>query len=318
MIVGCGNIGSRHLQALTKLPFVMRIDIVEPNKDAQTLAKLRLNEIPYDATKINFVWHESIKELKNESDIVIVATNAAGRVDIINQLLESGHSRFLVEKVVCQSTDEYNLLLSKLKSFNAKGWVNTNRRYFQTYQKIKEFFENSKIIHLSVIAGNIGLGTNAIHYIDLFSWLVNDNKIKLNGEFLINKLFPNKRGKDFVEFAGTIIGATNADSSLTLTSLPYDNMPSIVNIVTENKNLMIDETNEKILDLINRNDHHFEYKFEHASSLTTKIVMDILEKDDCLLPTINDLSHAHKELFRTFNAHIKKVINEERKLCPIT
>jgi len=223
----------------------------------------------------------------------------------------------LIEKIVCQSTDEYNRLLTKLRSFNATGWVNTNRRYFQAYQKIKESFKNSGTIHLSLIAGSIGLGTNAIHYIDLFSWLVNDYKLKLNGEFLIDELLPNKRGKDLVEFVGTTIGSTNS-SLLSLTTLPYGNLPSVVSISSNGKHLIIDETNEKIIDLVNRNDHHFEFKFEHTSSLTTKIVMDILEKDDCLLPTINNLYHAHKELFRIFNAHIKKVINEERKLCPIT
>ena len=45
LLVGCGNIGSRHLQALAKLPFEVNVEIIEPNKISQQLAIKRLNEI---------------------------------------------------------------------------------------------------------------------------------------------------------------------------------------------------------------------------------------------------------------------------------
>lgn len=318
ILVGCGNVGSRHLQALAKLPFEIHVDIVEPNDDAKKLGEFRLNEIQYDKTNHIFSWHRSINELTNKSDLAIIATTSVGRVDIITKLLDSGHTRFLIEKVVCQSTEEYDNLLSKMKLFNAKGWVNTNQRYFKTYQKIKDYFRESQIIHLSVTtSANRGLGTNAIHYIDLFSWLSGDHKIRLNGEFLFNALFPNKRGNHFMDFAGTIIGSINNGSSLVLTFIPDTNLPLIINIIGKNKHLMIDETNEKIINLIN-GDHSFEYKYEHPSNLTTRIVQDILEKDYCLLPTLADLYYPHKELFHIFNSHIKKIMNEEKRLCPIT
>jgi pyrroline-5-carboxylate reductase len=36
-LIGCGNIGSRHLQALAKSSFNCEITIVEPNSEAKTL-----------------------------------------------------------------------------------------------------------------------------------------------------------------------------------------------------------------------------------------------------------------------------------------
>ena len=48
ILVGCGNIGSRHLQALTKLNGEYLIEIIEPNDEAVLLAKLRLSEMKYD------------------------------------------------------------------------------------------------------------------------------------------------------------------------------------------------------------------------------------------------------------------------------
>jgi len=90
-LVGCGNIGSRHLQAVASLHGGTIIDIVEPRTQARSVAESRLAEIGI-RDKI-FTWHQSIDELKNESDLVIVATQASGRAELIRQLLERGHSR---------------------------------------------------------------------------------------------------------------------------------------------------------------------------------------------------------------------------------
>jgi len=318
-LIGCGNVGSRHLQALAKLPFDIDVKIVEPNKDAQDLAKTRLNEVQKKNTNNRFSWHESIKELDGSSDLVIVATTSVGRIEILNKLLELGENKFLVEKMVCQSTDEYDSLLTKMKHYKAKGWVNTNLRCFESWQIIKKYFEDSEFIHLSVIESNLSpLGTNAIHYIDLFSFLTNDYNVQLNGDFLLNKLYPNKRGKHLKEFAGSIVGSCKDGSSLAMTFIPDCDLPNILNIAGNHKHLMIDELNEKMFDLANRNDLKVQFKFEHPSSLTTKIAKDIIEKEDCDLTTIENSYHLHAELFRILNSHIKKLTNEDVKLCPIT
>jgi len=318
-LIGCGNVGSRHLQALAKLPFDIDVKIVEPSKDAQDLAKKRLNEVQKKDTNNKFSWYESIKELDDSSDIAIVATTSIERVKILNELLELGENKFLIEKVVCQSTNEYDGLLAKMKHFKAKGWVNTNLRCFESWQNIKKYFEDSEFIHLSLITSNISaLGTNAIHYTDLFSFLTNDYNIQLNGDFLLNKLYPNKRGKNFKEFAGSIVGSCKNGSSLSLTFIPDSDVPNILNIAGNHKHLMIDQLNEKIFEIANRNDLQIQFKYEHTSSMTTKIVKDVIENDDCCLTSIENSYHLHAELFRIFNEHIKKITNEDVKLCPIT
>jgi len=189
VLVGCGNVGSRHLQAITKLPFQSNIHIIEPNRNSLELAKTRLEEVKYDRNAHSFFWHKSIEDLEPESDLVILATPSHNRVDLVEELVELKNVRFLIEKMVCQSEEDYVRLLSLLKKNNAIGWVNTPRRYFESYKKIKEQYLKSKLIFLSVIAGNQGLGSNAIHYIDLFSWFCEDYEISLNGDFLFNKLF---------------------------------------------------------------------------------------------------------------------------------
>ena len=319
ILVGCGKIGSRHLQAIAKLSHEVKVDIVEPSYDSQNLAKLRLKEITYDETNHEFFWYKSVNELKKTGDLVVVATNSIGRADLILELINKGNTRFFIEKMVCQSVNEYNLLLKKMKEYGGIGWVNTNPRCFKSYKKIKEILQDMKVISLSVKTNSKnGLGTNAIHYIDLFSWLVEDNKIILNGESLLDELLPNKRGQNFKEFSGAITGTTKNGSSLSLTFLPNLNDEMIVEISTNKLKIVIDETNGKITTYGDTRDYNLEFNYEHVSSTSIHIIDGILKNDKCLLPTLNESFNVHSELFRIFNAHINKLLKENIELCPIT
>jgi len=317
ILVGCGNIGSRHLQALMKLPISVDIHIVEKSNKSISLAKSRLSEIKFNKKNHQIFWYTSINQLTQKSDLVIISTLSQGRVNLILNLLKKDNKKFLIEKPVCQSKQEYENLLKQMKSFRATGWVNTNRRYFESYRKIKQELKNSKFLNINVFSKASGLGTNAIHFIDLFSWLTNDSKIKLNGEFLSPKLFPNKRGKQFKEFYGTIVGSGKNESSLSLSFLPSKIESIFVTISTDIANYAIDELNQNAFK-IGRYNKNFKFSYEHASKLTTLIVKDILLKNTSFLPKLDESYIVHVELFRIFNLHIKKQLKRQVSLCPIT
>ena len=155
LVIGCGNIGSRHIQALSNLPFDTHIEIVDPDLNSHKIAQSRLNEINYNKQKHEFLWHVSISELKQKhNDLVIVATTALNRLPILKKLLPN-NSKFLIEKMVCQSVKEYDELVDLMKKFNAKGWVNTPLRYFESWNKIKEKINTSKPLYVSIIASNV-------------------------------------------------------------------------------------------------------------------------------------------------------------------
>jgi hypothetical protein len=318
IVIGCGNIGSRHIQALAKLPFDTKVEVVDPDHDSQKTAQSRLNEINYDKQKHEFFWFSSISELKqNNNDLVIIATTATNRISILEQLLLLNDSKFLIEKMVCQSVKEYEKILELMKKFNARGWVNTCLRYFSSWKKIKEQIDISKPLYVSIIASNVSaLGTNAIHYLDLFSWFVDDYKIKLDGNFLINELFPNKRGINLVEFAGTLIARNSKNSLISLTFLPNTKIPNTVSIVNGHNHIFINETDQTNFNVSKNQESVFE--FEHVSSTTNKIVSDIILKDDCVLTTIENSFYLHREIINIFNHHIKKLTNKQIEHCPIT
>jgi len=316
-LVGCGNIGSRHLQALVKLPFKVDIHIVEKSNKSKILAKNRLKQIKFNKKNFNFFWYNSVDQLIDTSDLVIISTLSQGRADLIISLLKNKNKKFLIEKPVCQSKQEYVNLLSQMNLFNATGWINTNRRYFESYQKIKNDLCNCKFININVVSTASGLGTNAIHFLDLFSWLINDSKIKLNGKFLNPKLFSNKRGREFKEFYGTILGSGKNNSSITLNFLPSKDESIFLTISTDSLTYVIDELNQNALK-IDKFGKKFNFNYQHVSESTTKIVKDILEKNKSLLPQLDESFFNHIELFRIFNSHIKKQLKRDITLCPIT
>ena len=313
LIVGCGNIGSRHLQSLERSTIPISITVVEPDLNSQKTAKSRLQS----NSKNSISWLSSTSDLNQIFDLVIIATNAEKRKSLIDTLLDYGNKRFLLEKMVCQSEHDYDCLIKNFNKYDAAGWVNTNRRCFPFYQKLKHMINSNDELKISVTTGNKGLGSNAIHFIDLFLWLKNSNDISIMGDFLINKLYSNKRGNQYYEFSGTLFGLIS-NSILKISFLPVDNSSLILDIETNDFHILISETDEKILKIKNLEKTELSFKYLHVSDLTLQIVLDILQNDSCCLPKLQDLFIAHCELFKIFNSHVKKLTNKELTLCPIT
>lgn len=314
LLVGCGNIGSRHLQALVKAPYEIEVEVVDPSIDAQNIAKNRLEKTEYDKSLVDIKWSLTISNSQN-NDLVILATPSKNRFNLIKTLVELGNKKFLIEKMVCQSENEYNLIIDLINSTNSKAWVNASRRYFDSYQKIKNQLDENDYIHLSVNGGNMGLGSNAIHFLDLFSWITHNPDIFLNGDFLDEKLLENKRGVEYKEFSGMIMGKSS-NSKLSINFTQNKDLPLFVTFFGNKNSFLIDETNGQFFEL-DKNLKQ-EFKTEYQSSITTKIVCDIFETNSCLLPTLEESKIAHCELFRIFNEHIKKITHKEVEKCPIT
>ena len=135
-----------------------------------------------------------------------------------------GHKRFITEKIVSQTKEDYEFLLKKVDEKNAKIWVNTARVYHNSYQRLKKILDNCKPLFISVNNGNEGLGCTGIHWINLLSYFCDDYEIKLNGDALYDKILSNKRGTDLVEFAGIITATTKHGSTLTINFAPHDNL----------------------------------------------------------------------------------------------
>jgi hypothetical protein len=318
LLVGCGNVGSRHLQALLKIPFPVNIDIIEPNISSKKLGLSRLEEISYNKKTKIISWHNCYTSKILHSDLVIVATLSKNRANLLIKLIKNGHKRILAEKILCQSKNEYEKIIKICKTKQAKIWVNTNPRCFNSYIKLKKLLIKNKPINLTLYSNpKLGLGTNIIHYLDLFSWMNDDYDVTLDGA-LLNKLLPNKRGKDFVEFSGTVTGHLKNNAIFVMSFLEQYSNNALVKLSNNLDEFCIDETNQTMLHIKNYNSKLNKFSFEHTSTLTTSFTIDILKNDSCTLPTLLESFIPHLEIFQIFNKHINKITKKRVKLCPIT
>ncbi len=74
LIVGCGEIGTRHLQAVASLAMISSVEIVDPNQQSLELGKARLLEIPDLNKDIEFKWLNAIDKATPNGDLCIICT----------------------------------------------------------------------------------------------------------------------------------------------------------------------------------------------------------------------------------------------------
>lgn len=313
-LIGCGNIGSRHLQGLLKINQPIQIDIIEPNEVAKRKAKLRIKEIP-KKIKHEVNWYKSINKLKEKYDLTIIATTSKNRIELFLESVKKGNKFFVLEKIVCQSSQDYLKLLEIVRKNKLKVWINLPRRYIKSYIELKKILKENDDLFIDVTAGNIGLGTNSIHFLELFAWFTDNYKIKLNGKNL-QKIHESKNG-EFLEFSGQLVGKVKNNSVISIKFFPEYDFSTIIEIYSKNFYVVFDELNSKVI-LKKPTDKKFNFKMELVSDLSSKIFTDILKKKSCNLVKANELKFIHDELFRVFNHHIKKNTGKVVKKCPIT
>ena len=100
-IIGAGQLGSRHLQALSSVAEPLSIDVIDPSLDSLAIAKERFEAMPKIHThSVNY--HQEILHDLN-IDIVIVASGAKPRRKIIENLLPEGPHLFDPDEITDKS-----------------------------------------------------------------------------------------------------------------------------------------------------------------------------------------------------------------------
>lgn len=318
IIAGCGNMGSFHMLSLCGLGDSCSFEVVESYAPSVEVAKGRISDFEGSVE-----WFDSIDEVGCESDLAIVATLATGRVDVIERLLEKGHRRFLIEKVVCQSVAEYDRLLVLMDRYGAKGWVNCTRRYCEFYEGLASVLhEGDGPIVMNVKAGSIGLGCNAVHYLDLFGWLTGDfESLELDGRYVSAELLENRRGSDLCEFGGTITGRTERGDFVSISFLPDGDGEMSVSVAGGDVRAFANELSGRAVLAPREGGWEFgnrEFRIPYTSEVTRVIAEEIFSTDSCRLPTVAESFVSHRELFSVFGSVAEGVNGRKVELCPIT
>ena len=300
IIIGAGELGSRHLQSLVNVAQKIEIEVVDTSLESLENAKKRFNDVN-SHFKVEISFKTKISDLSKNIDIAIIATNSKVRKLVIQQLVSHATVKYLIlEKVLFTKVIDYDEISQLLRINKVKTWVNCPRRMMQVYQNLKK--EITGTIQLSVTGSNWGLGCNGIHFLDLFAFLSNSKKIVLTNNLIDETIIESKR-KGFDEFTGTITGESE-NNTFQITSLSSGNSPISVTIMTQNTCYQIQEGPTGTLIKRNLENQLYleEQKFSmpFQSQLTNIVVDQLIENGDCNLTTLEESSNLHLEFLSNF------------------
>lgn len=321
LIIGAGQLGSRHMQGLLKLDCKQTIYMLDPSEQSLEISRQRATEIIHEHS-VFFV--KDYTDLPKHIDLAIIATNANIREKVTENLMKEFSVKYLVlEKVLFQKISAYENIESILKDSNTKVWVNHPRRMFNHYKTIKEGLSTrlSPVV-FSAVGGNWGLGCNAIHFADLFTFLAGSEIVSMNMEMIDNDFFESKR-VGFVEFTGTITGSLADGSIFSISSLAGNSAPITVTAQSETERFIVQEGGTPSIIALSQN-NNFDVRvtsFEpvYQSALTTYFANDLFNNGGtCSLTTFEEASATHRFYIEGLLKKYCNLSGIHTEVCPIT
>lgn len=318
-IIGAGNLGIRHLQALALLKEACQITVMDINREA-----LRKAEIVFKGTQ--GAWkHEAcfvsgIRFMPAAMDIVIIATSADVRRNVIEELLEQAHVFYLVlEKVLFQHLDDYEAVASLLERKQVKAFVNCPRRMHPICASLKQKLADAQEMEIMYCASDWSLGCNAIHILDFIAYLAGSQDIEIDISALDPQYQQSKRS-GFLEITGTIRGSMGRCRAFSLSSYRKQGFPVSTVILSDTCRIHMMEW-KKELEYADASTG-WEWKkqsFEipYQSHLTNLAVEELLSSGNCRLTSFEESSRLHIALERKLIPYFERQ-GVEPGLCPIT
>lgn len=320
VLIGAGQLGSRHLQALSKVNFRAKIEVVDPFATSQEVARARFNEMPVNPNIAGINFYSSLSDLSGEVDLAIIATNADIRADVIRELVKGRNVKNLVlEKVLFQKPADYTEIQSLLESKGVNAWVNHPRRSFPFYKKLRQSLKESGQVSYQVQGGAWGLACNGLHMIDHLAFLTGEDELELDLSGLNQSVIQSKR-KGFIEVSGALSGRVGGHSFELFCHESAS--PVVITICSDSLHVIIDEANGWSRLAANENGWKWveeKEKIVHfQSELSNKFAEDILSTGQCDLPTLAEATKLHVPFINGLLEHVNRHGAEKYTICPIT
>lgn len=319
-LIGCGNLGSRHLQGLKLTNRQISITVCEPDEGARQIAKERYEQVEKNDCIENIEFLESYKDLSLHQDFVIIATNAGMRFEIAKWVVENLNVKYmLLEKVVFQEIEDFDRLTELLEKKNIKVWVNCPRRMYGFYKKLKEKVGCLEKLDMKVTGNLWGMGCNSIHLVDLYQYLVGFGEYEYDNSAMDSGYFESKRS-GYIEFSGEFELRTDK-GNLFLQCTRTDDEPSdIIVLDGENFHAEIMESEKKAIISIENGVQGVveEVDVRYQSGLTNLVTEQIIDAGECELTSYKESAFLHKAVLECFLNHMNKQSETEVKRCPIT
>ncbi|MBI2064469.1 MAG: Gfo/Idh/MocA family oxidoreductase [Candidatus Yanofskybacteria bacterium] len=319
VIIGAGQIGSRHLQAMKSVSLPLEILIVDPSTKSLQTAEERYLSMPKGKFEHALKFQNSMPN-NLIFDLAIIATCSDIRAKVTAKLLNSNRiDNLVLEKILFANGSDYKTIGKLLNKSDATAWINCPMRMMPAYQAIEKYFKKEKISYI-VTGSKFGLITNAIHYLDHASHLSGTTEFEINTDGLNSKPISSKR-KGFLEFNGTLTAHFSNGSNVSLTCHPEGNAPIIVEIHGNKTKYIGRESEGKAWLARADNNWHWEEleaPIPFQSQLTTILTEKILNTGKCDLVSYNESGKIHLNMLEPLRYFLNKNSKKKYKEYPFT
>lgn len=307
-IVGAGQLGSRHLQALQGITKTVRIQVIDPSDQSLKTARERFEATPRHGAPHTITFGHEVDPGAGPITIAIIATNAETRRVAIEKILSAVDVQYcILEKLLFTREDDYSEVPTLLQQRGVMTWVNCSMRTMPFYIDQKKRFSSGPIL-FRVTGSQYGLITNSIHYIDYLSFLTNQDQFSLVTDFLDPAPFPSKR-PGFLELSGTL-QAHFADGSIgSFSCYRAGDAPILMEIFNE-QNRCISRENESLA-WISRSDRGWTWQqvpapVPYQSVMTTAVVEQLLASGNCPLVPLQASIPMHLTILNGLQSFLNK------------
>lgn len=317
LVVGAGQLGSRHLQGLAFAKSQLHITVVDPSENALDLARSRWEEAGGEGSPHRILWCDTLPAKVGKIDLALVLTSSKERALLVKKIVDiSTVDYWLLEKVIAQSVADLKTIQSGVDA--SKGcWVNTSRRMMSWFRLMKNLFgplAPLRVTYSRPLDGLWGLACNSIHIIDLVSWWSRESLVSISTEGLNKRWFESKR-VGYFEVAGELVAEFSKGSRLAL-SVSHKNKQTVFSVETkdghvwhidEDRGTMQGPSAQEILG-----------KLELQSEMTGRLVDGIFLTGISDLPTLSESAQMHAIFIDAVLAHWNQSKSSNDIRVPIT
>lgn len=298
-IIGAGQLGSRHLQAIALHKEPLEIYLIDPCEKSINIAISRFNEVDQYKNKQIFV-ESTVEKCPKSLFLAVISTNSRPRLQLLKQLLQQSEVKYiLLEKFLFPLEHEYAEAYDVIRKHGVKAFVNCARRMWPNYQEIKKQLRKDTNICLYVQGTNWGLASNAIHFLDLFYYLSEENQITMDSSHLTH-ILTNKRD-GYIELAGALTGSIESTNRFKVTSNVGEGISLEIVIESEQRKYVINEPKQLLTYCNDEVSLEKEFKVYYQSVLTHQVYEQLLVTGQCDLASFEESATLHLKLLTSFN-----------------
>ena len=320
LLVGAGQLGSRHLQGLANINVPVSIEVIDPGETSLETARARFAEVESNPNIKEIKFRTRISDKFENIDLAVIATNADIRADIVTSLLaERSVRNILLEKVLFQKESDFERVGLLLQNRQVNAVVNCPRRLYPFYKQLKSDLSGAEPVTFRVDGSNWGLGCNGIHFLDLFAFLTGDCSVSIDDVSLDPTILESKR-PGFLEFTGTIKGSNARGDRFEISSGIEPGSALSVHVGSGSRRIEIHESAGKALFFDDSAGTSRQEPFAglFQSQLTGLVAGEMLTGGTCGLTPYDESMRLHLPMLNAFLGHLNKMSGKQYDYCPIT